>query len=222
MSSTNRGADRVPDDFYRTEAEVVLPLLAHLPPRAYFDVVLDPCCGDGAILKHFPSSARGIELNPERAAQARALGYSVDTADALSVEWSSPDLIVTNPPFSHAMAFLVRALGMVRQGGTVAFLLRLAFLESAGRAQFHREHPSDVYVLSNRPSFAASLKCKEKKACRWAHTQVLEAPRPRACPLCGAGVTCTTTDSCAYGWFVFGPGRGGRWALLGDPIAGAA
>jgi hypothetical protein len=90
------------------------------------------------------------------------------------------DVIITNPPFYLAEEFVRKAL---RCADHVAMLLRLAFLESRRREVFHQEHPSDVYVLSRRPSFMAN----------------------------GA------TDSCAYGWFVWGPGRGGRWEILRTP-----
>ena len=90
------------------------------------------------------------------------------------------DVIITNPPFYLAEEFVRKAL---RCATHVAMLLRLAFLESRKREDFHKEHPSDVYVLSRRPSFTAN----------------------------GA------TDSCAYGWFVWGPERGGQWTILSTP-----
>lgn len=61
-----------------------------------------------------------------------------------------------------------------------------------------------------RPEFVASMACTEKKACGWRETIPIDADRPKACPLCGAKTTCSTTDAREYGWAVFGPGRGGR------------
>lgn len=90
------------------------------------------------------------------------------------------DVIITNPPFSLAEEFVRKAR---KKATHVAMLLRLAFLETRRREQLHAEHPSDVYVLSRRPSFTNN----------------------------GA------TDSCAYAWFVWGPGRGGRWQILRTP-----
>jgi hypothetical protein len=90
------------------------------------------------------------------------------------------NVIITNPPFYLAEEFVRKAL---RCADHVVMLLRLAFLESRKREDFHTEFPSDVYVLSRRPSFTSN----------------------------GA------TDSCAYGWFVWGPGRGGRWTILRTP-----
>ena len=90
------------------------------------------------------------------------------------------DVIITNPPFYMAEEFVRKSL---RCADHVVMLLRLAFLESRIREAFHEEFPSDVYVLSRRPSFLGNGK----------------------------------TDSSAYGWFVWGPGRGGRWEILRTP-----
>jgi hypothetical protein len=85
-----------------------------------------------------------------------------------------------NPPYSQAKAFVQRAISEAAPNrGTVAALLRLAFMEGQARAEFHKWNPSDVFVLKKRPSFAGGR-----------------------------------TDSCAYAWFVWGPGRGGRWQVL--------
>ena len=90
------------------------------------------------------------------------------------------DVVITNPPFYLAEEFVRKALSCSTH---VAMLLRLAFLETRRREALHAEHPSDVYVLSRRPSFMAN----------------------------GA------TDNSAYAWFVWGPGRGGRWEILRTP-----
>lgn len=90
------------------------------------------------------------------------------------------DVIITNPPFYLAEQFVRAAIARATH---VVMLLRLAFLETRKREALHLEHPSDVYVMSRRPSFMAN----------------------------GA------TDSTAYAWFVWGPGRGNRWHLLVTP-----
>lgn len=121
--------------------------------------VLDPCCGEGSILSALATTRprghmRGIELDDERAAKAAGLGFHVTARDSLGPEsWGQPDAVITNPPFSLAMEFLVRSLREVGPSGDVVFLLRLAWMASQGRVAFHRAHPSDVYVLPKRPSF---------------------------------------------------------------------
>ena len=219
----------MPDDFYKTPAWATASILRSLGmPTAWS--ILDPSCGDGAILNvaHDRGHAtRGIELNEERGMIARTCGRTgrvVDMRDALSVDtWGAFDAVVMNPPFSLAMQFIERAIAEAKpQGADVVALLRLAFLESEERAEFHRAFPSDIFVLSRRPSFAASLKCKGKtkgaKGCGWRVLQPLAAPREKACPQCGGGVNVTTSDSSAYAWFCWGPCRGGKWAML-DSVA---
>jgi hypothetical protein len=124
-----------------------------------------------------------MEIDVDRAAEARRKGYNVFGGDALGrTQWPSATLLVTNPPYSLAAEFIQRALERYRKSIDCAFLLRLNYLGSQKRAAFHREHPSDVFVLPRRPSFT------------------------------GKG-----TDATEYAWFVWGPGRGGRWSILDVP-----
>ena len=221
MSAAGRNlvsGGRHPDDFYRTPAwavRAILPALQCPTERR----VLDPCCGDGAILdvlktaKMMPRTY-GIELDRDRAERARGRGHIVATGNALQRStWFTCDLLVTNPPYSLATEFIERAFSEFGHSTIdLAFLLRLNFLGSQARANFHRLYPSDVLVLPQRPEFVASLSCKGK--CGWAVVQELEALRPSRCPVCEAGVNVTTTDACEYAWFVWGPGRGNRWQML--------
>jgi hypothetical protein len=126
-----------------------------------------------------------------------------------------PNVIITNPPYT--LAFDVVQLAIQMEAWTV-MLLRLNFLGSDDRADWLRKHPPDVGVLPNRPSFAASLKCSNKKLCGWRTMQSLDAPRARQCPLCTSPVSVTTADSIEYGWFVWPPKsrrKAGRLMVLG-------
>jgi len=185
MSSTTRKRASQGLDYYRTPSwcvEAIAPHLPHVP-------ALDPCCGDGSILDALQEFGwpvdllDGTEVDCERAHIASEKGYGVTLGDALGARWCSYGLVVMNPPFSKAEAFVRKALAEAAPvRGTVAALLRLAFLEGQARAEFHREHPSDVFVLSKRPSFTGGK-----------------------------------TDSCAYAWLIWAPGRGGRWSILEAP-----
>jgi hypothetical protein len=189
MSSTNRGGQRHNDDFYATPAWCTLAILPHLVVMRD-GPVLDPFCGDGAILRAVVGSGRseldgvrGIEIDGDRAKSAKPWVGWIACRDAFSPDHSwciTGQTVLTNPPYSLAEKAVRRALYEVGPDGEVAFLLRLAFLASAKRADLHRMHPSDVYVLSRRPSFTYDGK----------------------------------TDSTDYAWFVWGPGRGGRWSIL--------
>lgn len=184
------------NDFYATPGHVTRAILPHLPTHGK---ILEPCAGSGAIvhevLRHgvMAEDIVAVEIDPLFSRRAGCGVARVKTADFLTLErhdfaagWFDLGLVIANPPFLHAMAFLKKSLELAKPtNATVAFLLRLAWLETAKRAQFHRDNPCDVFVLSNRPSFS------------------------------GDGAT----DSAAYGWFLYGPGRGNRWQILDTPEA---
>ncbi len=217
VSATGRTEGvRRENDFYETPPDATRAILPHLAPHGFKGTILDPCCGDGAILRvagvWWPDAPIvGFDLV--------ARPFATFVRDALGEEPWRPrcDLVLTNPPYSLAQAIVERAITEVApHGGTVAMLLRLPFLASGRRIAFHRKHPADVYVLSSRPQFCASIACSQKKAgCAWKLVQAIEAPRPKTCGACGAKVTITTSDATEYAWFVWGPGRGGRWFILG-------
>lgn len=195
MSSTNRGAVRVKNDFYATPGHVTRAILPLLPTHGK---VIEPGCGSGAIVQEVlrhgvrAQDMIGIELDPELA-KTSACGtvmpvivgdYLTMSRDDISSAWLDVGLIIGNPPFSLAQEFVERSLELAKStNGTVAMLLRLAFLESKKRAAFHKANPCDVFVLSERPSFTGDGK----------------------------------SDSCAYAWLVWGPGRGNRWRILDTP-----
>ncbi|MDY0191017.1 MAG: DUF4942 domain-containing protein [Desulfuromonas sp.] len=104
--------------FYPTPRAAIDHILArvHLPANAR---ILEPSCGDGALLDAMNNGDRdlfGIEYDAGRAQQARGKGHKVLTANFLEVEPQPVyDRVVMNPPFSgthyvkhvkHAMKFL--------------------------------------------------------------------------------------------------------------------
>lgn len=173
-------------DYYPTPSWCVEAIRPHLPKAAQ---ILDPACGEGELLQPFAKESsvlRGIELDPGRADRAHRVAAFVTVGDAIEVEWPYADLAICNPPFSHALAFVERAVAWraAHPRSTVAFLLRLTFLEAQERRRFHQTNPSDVYVLADRPKFRPGKNGK------------------------------MSTDSVTCAWFVWGPGRGGRWSVL--------
>lgn len=141
-------------DLYETPEWVTRAIVHELPPAC--TPVLDPCAGRGAILKVLRARGyhvHGIEIERGCAIETQALGIGCAIGDALVNDWVSPPLVVMNPPFNRAEEFVWRALYQRARGGSVFALLRLGFLESQARREFHEEHPSDVYVLAKRPSF---------------------------------------------------------------------
>lgn len=167
-----------PHDFFPTPIPVTRAFLNQCTlPDGFW---CEPAVGEGHIIEAVGPRAQWATFDIRPVAMPALSDYH-GQLDFLTIpDDVSFDVIITNPPFYLAEEFVRKAL---RHAEHVVMLLRLAFLESRRREQFHQEHPSDVFVLSRRPSFMSN----------------------------GA------TDSSAYGWFVWGPGRGGRWSILSTP-----
>jgi hypothetical protein len=193
-SATGRSDVRHADDHYETPAHVVGALIQALPQRALSGrCILDPCCGNGAILKALQPAPfghlLGVEQHVGRAELARREGFTVDVADFLTTYAvlgdrvdRPPDVVVMNPPYRHALDFVVCAMAAVREhrGWMVCALLRLGFLASKKRRDWWQRNPADVFVLSSRPSFTGDGK----------------------------------TDASDYAWFVWGDGPRGKVVIL--------
>lgn len=147
-------------DHYPTPRSAIDALLRVWMPAPGF-TVLDPCCGEGAILDVFRGRGLvtlGIELDPTRAAEAEARGHQVDRGDALGAlhPWPEADWLISNPPYTLAREFAEKAILWSGSRGpwNVALLLRLSFLEPAsGRGDLFRNHPPNVRILPRRPAF---------------------------------------------------------------------
>jgi hypothetical protein len=118
---------------------------------------MDPCAGEGAIIRAVQKVRPGIiwtasELRAEAEEELAATGASYVIQDFLDANYRPDpvDVIFTNPPFRLAQEFIDKSLTMAKQ---VVMLLRLNYLGSEKRAVFLREFHPDVYVLPNRPSF---------------------------------------------------------------------
>ncbi len=241
MSSTGRARNREALGYYRTPAWCVEAILPHLPKHPLS--VLDPGCGDGAIgavlAESFDVPIIGTELHEGRAAEAEATGHYtvVHCADYLAEPAGrlAEPLIIGNPPFPLAMQFVRQSLKLAKatgnDGWAVCMLLRLPWLASAGRREFHRANPADVYVLPRRPSFCWShtytMRCDGCGIATRVVERVAVGVRPapngaRYHDACGACCSVrrqvksktTTADSCDYAWFVWTAGGGGRWKVL--------
>ncbi len=116
--------------------------------RPAASVVWEPAAGEGhmaeVLREFFPTVRAGDIFDYGR-------GYEV--ADFLGPDaglgWGRPDWIITNPPFSAALAFAERGLELARSG--VALLVRLQWLEGAERYRlFERHQPTAVVLYSER------------------------------------------------------------------------
>lgn len=129
-SSGRQASTEVSKDlqFYRTPKAVIERILNNERLSAG-DLVLEPSCGDGAILDELAKrgmKAVGIEVDAGRALQSKAKGHSVMIGNFLSVE-PNPiyDAVVMNPPFvgKHYAKHVEHALKFLKDGGQLITIL---------------------------------------------------------------------------------------------------
>ena len=131
-------------DFYPTPPEVTVALVRFLRERYLMtdaDTVWEPACGDGAMVRAL-----------------RSEGLTVTASDIQNgFDFLDPDFeldgrwIITNPPFSLAEQFIVRAASLHRP---FALLLKSQYWHSAKRGRVFNAHPpSYVLPLTWRPDF---------------------------------------------------------------------
>lgn len=150
-------------DFYPTDPEFVESGL-DLIPLDKPQLVLDPGAGMGvwgkaARYRWSQAWITGVELNPNVPGW-RWYDHNIH-GDFLTHCWEAYpkfDVVIGNPPYSLAEEFVTQSLCLLRDGGYLVFLLRLAFLESLRRYAFFRHQcpPARVVVCSDRPSFTGN------------------------------------------------------------------
>lgn len=168
-----RDGKRPDGDVYPTPrwaVEQILGALRLFPSRDHLQV-LDPGAGSGAWGFTAAILLQCDVWGVERRDMAQPVNYDEWDADTDFLTWSSRsvyrgqpavrfDLIVGNPPYSLAEAFIRHSRDLLAPGGQIVFLLRLAFLEGQARAKglWTEFPPERVLVLPKRPSFSANGK----------------------------------------------------------------
>lgn len=169
MSSAGRGAVRNEADFYPSPRYTVARLLECPAFEVPSGDWLEPCAGDGAIIRatqwFYGTVARNRVMPCWHAVELREAMHplleplvgpdNVEIGNYLHSKLGDPnrryEVILTNPPFLGAELFLNRAL---LQAKHVVMLLRLNFLGSEQRHGFFRRNmPENIFVLPNRPAF---------------------------------------------------------------------
>lgn len=153
-------------DFYETPSAITEAFLDASGWVPKTNVIWEPAAGNNAITNvlhtRFP---RTMVVTSDIKQRDCALTME---SDFLTYEWGegkgylqNKD-IITNPPFSHAQAFVEKALELVN--GDVVMLLRLAFLETMQRrALFERKHLREVWVSSKRIHFTSPYLTKRER-----------------------------------------------------------
>lgn len=135
--------------FYRTPDSVADTLVRALDPKAGA-LILEPSCGDGALLDALQRFARkerrdlratGIEYDKDRAAVARAKGYAVQVANFLQVQPDPRfDYVLMNPPFfgKHYQKHVEHARKFLKPGGRLVAILPVTAVTDHGYIEADR------------------------------------------------------------------------------------
>jgi hypothetical protein len=180
-----------PHEYNPTPRTAVLPLLAtdlvQLPGGTW----IEPCAGDGAIVRAVREVRADVrfrlfEVDDRHEKSLRASmrsGDELTIGDFVMRSWRQQifDVCIFNPPFTLTMPMLHAALDRARW---VAMLQRVNWFGSQFRGPWLRTHCPDMLELEERPSFRAE----------------------------------GGSDATEYAWFVWGPDqrvrRVGRLAIL--------
>ena len=131
-------------DYFPTPPWTTRALFRHVLPALGIEAigrVWEPACGEGHMAAVIAEFARG----PVVASDVFSYGYGTAPHDFLhDAPLTVADWIITNPPFSIACEFTLRALDLAADG--VAMLVRTQWIEGAGRfAKLFRDRPPALY-----------------------------------------------------------------------------
>jgi hypothetical protein len=131
-------------DYFPTPPWATRALFRHVLPALGIEAirsVWEPACGEGhmaAVIAEFTSAVIASDVFD--------YGYFTAPHDFLyDAPLTTPDWIITNPPFSIACEFTLRALELAGTG--VAMIVRAQWIEGAGRYdKLFRDRPPTVYA----------------------------------------------------------------------------
>ncbi len=158
LGATNHtDKERESNDYYATEPKAIDVLLSAEEIRG---TVWECACGAGHLskrLKDFGYTVISTDLIDR--------GYGKSPVDFLKQEESLATNIITNPPYKYAQEFVEKAIELVPDGGKVAMLLRVLFLEGQKRKSlFEKYPPNNIYISSSRLMCAKNADFEGMKA----------------------------------------------------------
>ncbi|MDJ0685383.1 MAG: hypothetical protein QNJ84_11830 [Alphaproteobacteria bacterium] len=148
--------DRHPDDFYRTEAYATRALIRGLAQAGIRldGVIVDPACGDGAILE--AAAGCGVAM---LGSDLVFRGVGTGGVDFLADDWrraagfKPPDWVIMNPPYRNGLPlrFLDKALREAKRG--VAILVGFNWMAAEGK----NDKPVSRQVFIEDPRLALKI-----------------------------------------------------------------
>lgn len=136
--------ERPKGDFYASPPIAVEKLLDY---ESFGNLVLEPCCGNGAISRVLISKGYNVISR-----DLYDWGYGEPNKNFLTEHVIDVDAIITNPPFNASTEFALKGLECTKiKEGKVAILNRLQWLEGIKRRKIFKENKlSKVLVFSKR------------------------------------------------------------------------
>lgn len=136
--------ERPQGDFYATPKEAITQLLNK---EQFGNIVLEPCCGNGAIskvLEEYKYNVISQDLYDWK--------YGTSNKDFLIEPIQEVDAVITNPPFKLSTEFVYKSLECTKsKKGKVAILNRIQWLEGQKRRKLFTETClSKVLIFSKR------------------------------------------------------------------------
>jgi predicted RNA methylase len=106
--------------FFETPEEVAMELI-NLAEILEGDDVLEPSAGHGAIAKYLPKGSTLIEVDNEKCAKLKALGFAPICQDFLTYTEKKFDRIIMNPPFTSGqdVSHILHAYSLLKKSGRV-------------------------------------------------------------------------------------------------------
>jgi len=171
-------------DFYETPAWMTRALLRRYPfPGNRYWTIVEPCAGDGAILRELPQAGHKIIDNDFDLSHV-GRQFHLDATKRATWEaftrvrngYQSLEVVVTNPPFNVSLPIVELAYEYATIG--VAMLLRLSWLEPTEeehatrklypRGPFLEAHPPTRIIVLPRWGFRKQVKTgTDMVCCAW-------------------------------------------------------
>lgn len=153
LGATNHAVgERQEEDYYSTPEYVTNKILKwvkeNLPESSNWNV-WEPAVGGGRMV----NSLKENGFNVVACSDVVDRGFpNVEILDFLKAEKKdNVNCIFTNPPYSKALEFAEKALGLLNDGDYYCFLGRIQFLEGKKRREFFNKNPpKNVLVFSER------------------------------------------------------------------------
>ena len=148
-ASNHSEKERESNDFYASDPKCATDLLNILPE---LDQIWECACGQGHLAKEFDKQgklARATDLINRNYGEIQDF---LNTGLFETNKTSKPFLdIATNPPYSLAEAFLLKAMELLQENRYYCALLKITWLEGKARRKIFEQYPPKfVYVYSSR------------------------------------------------------------------------